>query len=238
MTNPKQTMENNKIQALESLNQAFGPLGFEARIQTFYQLFAAEQVLVTSSFGTTSAMLLHLISRYNARQKIHFIDTGYHFAETLTYKKQLARELGLAVVDIQPEATAHAQTRQAQLWREDPDRCCQINKVAPLNQVKAQYQVWMSGLMGYQTDFRAEQRIFERSGHLLKFHPLIDLEEAEFLYYKGYHQLPEHPLQALGYGSIGCTHCTEKGAGRSGRWLGQEKTECGLHPGYWANKLR
>ncbi|MEM6380748.1 MAG: phosphoadenosine phosphosulfate reductase family protein [Bacteroidota bacterium] len=83
--------------------------------------------------------------------------------------------------------------------------------------------------MGFQTPHRAQLNIFERQGDIIKFHPIVDLSEGDFLYYQSYLKLPEHPLKIYGYESIGCMHCTVQGSGREGRWQGAQKTECGLH---------
>lgn len=238
MINLNSTSRYTKAQQLDYLNEVFTPLSFRKRLETLYKLFSEDEVLVTSSFGTKSVFLLHLLSQIQPRQAVHFIDTGYHFSETLSYKKQLAEHLQLRVIDVHPESKAHTRTRSTQLWQHAPDQCCAVNKVEPLERIKPGFRVWISGLMSYQTDFRSEQRVFEWDGHLLKFHPLIDIDEGEFLYHLSYYNLPRHPLEEVGYGSVGCTHCTAKGEGRSGRWQGQGKTECGLHPGYFANKMR
>lgn len=221
---------------LNVLNEIFTPLRFEQRIATLYEFFREEEVLFTSSFGANSAFMLHLLHKIRPSQKVHFIDTTYHFPETLAYKKKLTRRYGLKVVDIQPEPEENRLTRSEEWWRDHPRMCCAINKVAPLEPVKARHKVWISGLMAYQTPFRAGLRIFEKQGHILKFHPIIDIDEGEFLYYKSLHKLPSHPLASQGYSSIGCLHCTEKGKGREGRWKGKDKTECGLHPGYFSGR--
>lgn len=238
MINLNRASRYTKTQQLDYLNELFTPLSFRDRLEQLYKLFSAEEVLVTSSFGTKSAFLLHLLSQIHPRQVIHFIDTGYHFAETLTYKNDLTGLLNLRVIDVHPDAGGYAHTRQQQLWQLDPDQCCAVNKVEPLERIKPGFRVWISGLMAYQTDFRSGQRVFEWDGHLLKVHPLIDIDEGEFLYHLSYYDLPRHPLEEVGYGSVGCSHCTAKGEGRSGRWKGQKKTECGLHPSYFANKTR
>jgi phosphoadenosine phosphosulfate reductase len=212
------------------LNQIFGPLAFKERLRLLYQYFSPQEVLLTSSFGTNSAFLLHLISQVQPRQKVYFIDTTYHFPETLAYKEELTRLLGLEVIDIMPDPTLNRATAAEAMWKHAPGTCCQVNKVLPLEPLKAGHQVWISGVMAYQTEFRSTLRVFEPQGHILKFHPLIDVDEGEFLYHLGCHKLPPHPLERHGYGSIGCMHCTAPGAGRSGRWQGQAKTECGLHP--------
>ena len=95
----------------------------------------------------------------------------------------------------------------------------------------------MSGVMKHQTAFRSDLKVFEMQGDLLKFHPNVDVTEEEFDAYLTIYDLPRHPLESQGFGSIGCTHCTVKGEGREGRWKGQDKTECGLHPDYFKQKL-
>jgi phosphoadenosine phosphosulfate reductase len=223
--------------SVDLLNDVFEPLAFEDRIRLLYKYFDESNVLFTSSFGTKSVLLLHLVSQIRPRQKVHFLDTTFHFPETLAYKEELKELFNLRIVEVKPEPAPNALTREEQWWREHPRMCCSVNKVAPLEPIKARHKVWISGLMAYQTEFRSRLRVFERQGDILKFHPLIDMDEGEFLYYLSYYQLPRHPLEARGYGSIGCTHCTKKGAGRSGRWQGTNQSECGLHPGYFINKL-
>jgi len=90
--------------------------------------------------------------------------------------------------------------------------------------------------MAYQTDFRARLDIFEQRGDIIKFQPLVDIDEGEFLYHLDFHKLPRHPLEKEGYGSVGCTHCTKKGQGRDGRWSGSGNKECGLHPNFFTRK--
>ena len=221
---------------LNELNAIFAPLSYTDRIKTLYEYFAEEEVLFTSSFGTKSAFLLHLISQIHPSQPVHFIDTTYHFQETLEYKNRLIERYDLKVVDVLPSEAQNKMTTDEEWWKEHPRMCCTINKIAPLEPIVAQHQVWISGLMSYQTDFRSRLRVFEQQGDILKFHPLIDIEEGEFLYQKGVNKLPEHPLQTQGFGSVGCLHCTKKGAGRAGRWTGTGKTECGLHPNYYNKK--
>ena len=181
---------------------------------------------------------MHLLHQVRPTQKVHFINTTYHFSETLAYKDQLEQLYGLNVVEILPEKVQNDLTREEQWWKDHPRMCCAINKVAPLEPVKAKHKIWISGLMAYQTPFRAGLRVFEQQGDIMKFHPFVDIDEGEFLYYLSYHNLPRHPLEEKGYGSIGCLHCTEVGEGREGRWKGSDKTECGLHPGYFENRLR
>ncbi|MEO1518404.1 MAG: phosphoadenylyl-sulfate reductase [Bacteroidota bacterium] len=221
---------------VDELNAIFTPLDFKQRIATLYKYFNQSEVLFTSSFGTKSVFLIHLMHQIRPDHPIYFIDTTYHFQETLAYKRQLIDRYGLKVVDIQPDAIQNELTREESWWKDHPKMCCTINKVVPLEPIVEKHEVWISGLMGYQTPFRAHLRVFEKQGDILKFHPLVDIDEGEFLFHISKYNLPPHPLEAKGYGSVGCENCTVKGKGREGRWVGSEKTECGLHPNYFNKK--
>jgi phosphoadenosine phosphosulfate reductase len=214
---------------LLALNEKYLPLGFEERIQILYQDFAPEKVLVTSSFAATSAYFLHLISRMRPQQVIHFIDTGYHFPETLEYRRYLVELFKLKVEDVRAEDWQHQFTVDDKTYERDPDYCCAVNKIQPLEAVKLNFHVWVSSLMRWQTDHRAGLPVFELRRGILKFNPMIDVTREERDLYIREHQLPFHPMVARGYSSIGCTHCTVAGDGRTGRWVGKPKTECGLH---------
>jgi phosphoadenosine phosphosulfate reductase len=212
-----------------TLNAAYTPLDFSARISRLYQDFDIDKVLVTSSFAATSAYFLHIISRIQPAQPIAFIDTGYHFADTLKYRDYLRDLFGLTVFDVRAEDWKHDFTVEEKTYEKDPDFCCSINKVEPLEMIKPRYDVWVSSLMRWQTDHRAGMEVFELRRGVLKFNPMIDVSREQRDAYIREHDLPFHPLVAEGYSSIGCTHCTVKGDGRSGRWQGKPKTECGLH---------
>lgn len=215
--------------SLAALNDCFAPLSPEERIRALYANFPKEKVLFTSSFGTTAAVLLHMFNQIEPQQLIHFIDTTYHFTETWTYRRQLTDLLHLEVFDVLPADWKNKFTQEDQTWTKDPNLCCSINKVEPLDKLKPDFDVWVSGLMAYQNTERKRKNVFEKSGNLLKFHPIIDMTESQMNDYFAAHHLPHHPMQRLGYDSIGCAQCTVKGKGRSGRWLGKSKTECGLH---------
>lgn len=211
------------------LNEAYAPLGFEDRIRRLYEDFDPEKVLVTSSFAATSAYFLHIISRIRPDQVITFVDTGFHFPETVRYRDELIERFGLKVRDLRGDDYQHQWSVKERLWEKDPDFCCSINKVMPLEEIKPDYHVWVSSLMRWQTDQRADLDVFEDRRGIIKFNPMIDVTREERDAYIREHDLPFHPLVAHGYQSIGCTHCTVPGEGRSGRWAGKPKTECGLH---------
>lgn len=216
-------------ETLAELNGRYAPLHFEERLQQLYRDFDPDKVLVTSSFAATSAYFLHIVSRIRASQRIAFIDTGFHFPETQAYKQYLIDLFGLSVFDVRAEDWQHQFTVDDRTYEKSPDFCCSVNKVQPLDAIKPNYQIWVSSLMGWQTEHRAGLDIFEQRRGMVKFNPMIDVTREQRDAYIREHDLPFHPLVAQGYSSIGCTHCTVPGEGRAGRWVGKPKTECGLH---------
>lgn len=223
--------EKREVTAAEvaRLNEKYKDLDLCQRISELYTDFNHAEVMLTSSFAATSAFLLKLFSDINREQLVYFIDTGYHFDETLNYKQQLTDLYGLRVKSISAIKEEHEFTTADETWKKNPDFCCYINKVKPLDLIKAKYTVWVSGLMEWQSDHRSTLNIFENRGDILKFYPLLDVSREERDWFIEEHRLPFHPLVSKGYHSIGCTHCTVAGDERSGRWNNNPKTECGLH---------
>lgn len=201
----------------------------QERIEMLFHHFREEEVFITSSFGATSIILLHLVSKVKPGFPVHFIDTGYNFRETLEYKEYLTEKLKLNIIDVKAEAHKHRFTKENETWRYNTDLCCYINKVSPVNELKQNHKVWIAGLLNFQNRFRKDLNIFDQKEDILKFYPIVDMPEEEVSLYQTLYNLPVHPLLPKGYSSIGCTHCTKKGAGRAGRWVHSSKTECGLH---------
>ena len=222
----KRTFTPEKI---SELNQHYKDLSVNERITKLYKDFEAGEIMLTSSFAATSALLLREFSLVNPDQIIYFIDTGYHFEETLKYKTLLTELYGLNVFSIRADEYEHDFTTKDETWKKNPEFCCSINKVQPLDKIKQQYSVWVSGLMEWQSDHRATLDIFEERGGILKFYPLLNVSREDREKYIRDNDLPFHPLVAKGYNSIGCKHCTVPGEDRSGRWNNHPKTECGLH---------
>jgi phosphoadenosine phosphosulfate reductase len=218
---------------IDQLNEQFKPLHYTKRIELLYDKFEVNDVLFSSSFGTKSVFLIYLIQLLKNDQKIHFVDTTFHFPETIHYKHLLTEKYQLDVIDLHPDPIQNKLTEEEEWWGEHPNMCCTVNKIVPLEDVVINYKVWISGLMAFQTAHRSRLRIFEQQGDILKFHPLIDISEEEYLFRKGYHNLPLHPLEQQGYGSVGCMHCTAKGGHRTGRWSSSGRMECGLHTNYF-----
>ena len=146
---------------LLELNKEFQQLNFSDRLARLYDVFDIEKILVTSSFAATSAYFLHIISNINPKQKIHFIDTGFHFPETIEYKKFLSDLYQLDVESLKADDYQHQFSEKEKLFETDPDFCCTINKVNPLEFIKPNFDVWVSSLMFWQTDHRSNLKIFE-----------------------------------------------------------------------------
>ena len=150
---------------IEALNKKYHPLTPTQRIAELYNDFDAAEVMLTSSSVATSAYLLKLFSEINREQTVLFIDTGYHFRETLIYKDYLEQLYQLNVRSVRAEDWKHDFTNKDETWTKDPDLCCSINKVEPLQALKDAHTVWVSGLMAWQSNHRATLDIFEqRSG--------------------------------------------------------------------------
>jgi phosphoadenosine phosphosulfate reductase len=192
-------------------------------------------VLFTSSFGAQSGVLLHLWSTVAKQRPVVFIDTGFLFPETLAYRDELAKRLGLTVDVLRPDiANADLVARYGtDIQRRDPDFCCGLNKVAPLAPLRENARAWISGLRRDQSKTRQDVPILERDGHLVRVHPIATFTRNDVAAYLERHGIPEHPLVKRRYLSIGCAPCTRAAVEgedeRAGRWAGSSKTECGLH---------
>lgn len=193
------------------------------------------QIALVSSFGTESAVLLHMLSQIDPEVPVLFLDTGKLFGETLRYRDTLVSRLGLREVRTltpQPAALA-AEDGDDMLFQRDADRCCAIRKVAPLRDALGGFAAWINGRKGHHGGNRANLPLVEADGPRLKATPLARWTGADVEAYFELHDLPRHPLQDDGFLSIGCYTCTQRATDpndpRSGRWAGQGKTECGIH---------
>ncbi|MEL6388706.1 MAG: phosphoadenylyl-sulfate reductase [Bacteroidota bacterium] len=221
-------MTSSDINIIE-LNETYGSLSPLQRLEQVFSDFDHNEILVTSSFGTTSGILMGMVSEVAPGHPIHFIDTTFCFKQTLTYKRTLTNLLGLNIINVLPSIDDNMKSRETHLWETDPDQCCHINKVKPFEPYKSGKQIWVSGLLMNSNPFRENLEIFEARKGIIKMHPNIDTTAEGFEQFLIDHNIPPHPMKAEGYDSVGCTHCTIKGEGRSGRWAGKSKMECGLH---------
>lgn len=198
---------------LEELNKKYDTLSVYQRVEKLYEDFDEDDIMLTSSFAATSAFLLKVFSDVHPTQLIYFIDTGYHFRETLIYKEYLTKLYDLNVVSVIADQNKHEETKSKEMWNVDPNKCCFYNKVEPMDYIKKEYNVWVSGLMKWQSDYRSSLNYFEPQKDIVKFYPLLDIDfEGRDAFIRDHH-LPFHPLKSKGYNSIGCTHCTVPGEG-------------------------
>jgi len=194
-----------------------------------------DNVALVSSFGTEAAVLLHMVASVERHLPVIFLDTGHLFPETLAYRDALIDRLGLRDVrTIHPDADDLARRDgDAALWYSDPDACCALRKVEPLERALSGFKAWINGRKRFQAATRTEIPAVEADGTRLKYNPLRDWDRARLQEYFAVHDLPRHPMEALGFPSIGCMPCTSRVAPgedpRSGRWRGRAKTECGIH---------
>jgi phosphoadenosine phosphosulfate reductase len=193
-------------------------------------------LLFTSSFGAGSGVLLHLWSAIAPERPVVFLDTGFLFPETLAYKDELTRLLGLRVEVARPAmgAAEFTELHGADIQRRAADFCCKTNKVDPLAPYERAAKAWVSGLRRDQGPSRRDLPIvLEQPPQPVKVHPIASMTRDEARAYMRDHGVPEHPLVARRYLSIGCAPCTapvgDADDERAGRWAFSEKTECGLH---------
>jgi phosphoadenosine phosphosulfate reductase len=194
------------------------------------------KIALVSSFGTESAILLHMISEIDKATPVIFLDTGKLFPETLIYRDELVARLGLTDVrSIRPSgAQLAAWDPDGRLWQKDVDLCCAIRKTNPLDEALEGFDAWITGRKRAQGGTRASLNPVEAGPDgRVTVNPLATWDDEMLEAYFVEHDLPRHPLQAEGYTSIGCSTCTQRPRPgedkRSGRWAGLDKTECGIH---------
>jgi phosphoadenosine phosphosulfate reductase len=201
------------------------------------------QIALSSSFQTQSVPLLHMTSLIRHDILIFFLDTGYHFWETQMFHEQLASHWQLNVLSLYRDARwdEFVRERIRSLPVKDPNLCCFIHKVQPMQRALKDMKAWITGIRRDQTAVRANAQILElQEDGLLKVNPLLNWTKQDISKYSKEHRLPAHPLFQRGYRSIGCSPCTVAiGVNedeRSGRWAGRGKVECGLHTSMFQHK--
>jgi len=194
-----------------------------------------------SRFCVTSSMadgvLAHLASRVAPGVDVVFLDTGLHFPQTLRVRDEVAATMPVRLLSIQPKQTVGQQDGEhgARLFERDPDACCALRKVEPLERALSGYDAWAAGVRRGETAARANVREvdYEASRGKVKVAPLARWTDADVAAYIERYDIPVNQLLQAGYGSIGCWPCTRKVRPgedpRAGRWAAFDKTECGLH---------
>ena len=193
----------------------------------------ARRIVITCSMA--DAVLVHMASRLRPGVPVVFLDTGYHFAETIGTADAIESTYPIRLIRVQPRLSVAEQDARfgPRLHERDPDRCCAMRKVTPLIEALAPYDAWVSGIRRGETATRADAEVVqydERRGKV-KINPIATWTDEDVERYIAKHNVLVNPLLAEGYDSVGCAPCTLPAlAGtRSGRWAGTSKTECGLH---------
>jgi phosphoadenosine phosphosulfate reductase len=224
---------------LQKLNDQFAAAEPEGILGWAVRVFPS-QTAMTSSFQASGIVLLHMLRKIAPGFPIYFIDTGYHFPETLEFKAHLTHEWKLNVHTIVPELSKSDQLRLhgPRLFERDPDVCCRLNKVDPLLTLQRELELkgWISAVRRDQAETRRNLLpVMRDENRNLRIHPLLAWNRERVWAYIEKHRLPTNPLYEQGYASIGCfppccTSKSEPGSDeRSGRWAGKGKLECGLH---------
>jgi phosphoadenosine phosphosulfate reductase len=225
-----------RAQSIMALNGIYDEMDGVAVLRHAINDLLPHDIALVSSFGADSAVLLHMLAQVEPSLPVYFLETGKHFPETLDYVRTLEKHLGLTNIRwLHPDPRDLARfDPNGDLWETDPDSCCHIRKTEPLEGEIAQYGGWVTGRKRYQTAERGVLPHFElTSDDRIKVNPLAYFSDTDVNAYKALHGLPEHPLFAKGYKSIGCAPCTtivaEGEDPRAGRWRGLNKKECGIH---------
>ena len=215
-----------ELEELHAVARALESQPATAAIEWAWDRFGPDLVLAASF---QDCVLVDLAAQVAPDLEVVFLDTGYHFAETLWYVEQVRRRYDLDLVVVGPDLPAD------DLWLTDTDACCGARKVAPLAKALAGRAAWMSGLRRADGPARARTPIvtYDVGRGLVKVNPIAPWTDLDVDGYVRDHGLPVHPLADRGYASIGCWPCTRpvgtEEDTRAGRWAGTDKTECGLH---------
>ena len=226
-------------ESLKALNDSF-----ETRHPQDVLVYALERysghIILACSFGAEDVVLMDMIHRIDPGAPLFYLDTDFLFRETYQVRDRLIEKYGLLssqVIQVKSRLTPEQQAAEygEALWAREPDRCCALRKVEPLERVLSGYQAWITGIRRDQAPTRAHAGLVEwdQKFQLVKFNPLAKWSTEDVWTYIRVHEIPYNPLHDQNYPSIGCTHCTtpvRPGEDpRAGRWKNFGKTECGLH---------
>ncbi len=222
------------------LRGEYGHLDGKALLEALIHSELGGKIMMTSSFGAEAVVLLDLVASVDPTIPVIFLDTRRLFGETLRYQRDITERLGLEDVRIIKPDSGDLENIDPDdmLFTTDTDKCCEIRKVLPLQKSlktleEQGFKGWITGRKRFQNAHRESLDAIESSDNFVKINPLLHWTDSDIKSAFLEKNLPPHPLVADGFKSIGCMPCTtrtEEGANaRSGRWAGQEKTECGIH---------
>lgn len=226
---------------VQSANHSFDGQGPVEVLAWAWDRFG-QRAAIGTSFQGAGLVIMHLAKVHALAFPVFTLDTGLLFAETVELTKKLEEFLGTRIEKLQPDLTVEQQNEAygGALWSKDPDLCCTLRKVLPLQSKLAELDCWITGLRRQQSESRASVERLERyivdettGREIVKLNPLADWSQTEVWDYIRKHKIPFNPLYDRGYRSIGCWPCTRRVAEgeneRAGRWTGFNKAECGIH---------
>jgi phosphoadenosine phosphosulfate reductase len=228
-------------QETRALDEQFARQPTEEILQWAWNRFGTRAAIGTS-FQGAGLVMMHLAQQNGIRFPVFTLDTGLLFKETIELKQRLENFFGFQIESLVPDLTVEQQeeAQGPELWKRDPDLCCTVRKVLPLQNKLADLDCWITGLRRQQSDTRSTIGIIElytldqaAGRDIVKLNPMADWSREHVWKYIHDHKIPYNPLHDQGYRSIGCWPCTHKtGSGedeRAGRWIGFNKVECGIH---------
>jgi phosphoadenosine phosphosulfate reductase len=236
MSEPTRTRTTEELHALVvEASVRFADADADTVVAWAVETFGRRLAVACSMAGDT--VLPALVSRHLPGVDVLFLDTGYHFAETLGTRDALAASWPITIVDLLPEQTVQEQdaTHGVRLYERDASECCRLRKVLPLARGLANYEAWVTGVRREDNALRANAGLVEwdETHQMVKINPLAAWSFEELLGWASDHGVAVNLLLTDGYPSIGCEPCTRRvnpgDDPRSGRWAGLAKTECGIH---------
>ncbi|TBL69220.1 phosphoadenylyl-sulfate reductase [Paenibacillus thalictri] len=224
-----------KEELIRSAAERFEHESAESLIKWAVEQFGS--ITLACSFGAEDVVLVDMLQKVSPKTDIFYLDTNVHFKETYETRDRLEQHYGVKFVQVLPKLTLDEQAEKfgEELWKAEPNQCCNIRKVEPLTNILSKYDAWITGIRRDQAPTRANAKKVEYDAKfgLVKFNPLASWTTEDVWNYIHEHEVIYNPLHDQNYPSIGCEHCTRQVAAgedpRAGRWAGFEKTECGLH---------
>ena len=225
----------------QALNERFNQAPTEEILRWAWETFG-HRAAIGTSFQGAGLVMIHLARKHNLDFPVFTLDTGLLFPETIALKSRLEDFFGIEIEPLEPDLSVERQgeIHGPELWKSNPDFCCTLRKVLPLQGKLGELDCWITGLRRQQSDTRAGIGITElydfdpaNRREIVKLNPMANWTREAVWDYLHQHKIPYNPLHDQGYRSIGCQPCTSKSAGgeneRAGRWTGFNKVECGIH---------
>ncbi len=229
----KEEAMKDEVGKLQTAAEAWSP---ERVLGWTFDTFG-DRVAISSAFGAEGMVLIDIASRARQNFRLFTLDTEFLFPETYNLMDRVEQRYGITIERVYPLSSPEEQQREhgPSLWQRNPDLCCNLRKVEPLQRKLGELQAWVTSIRRDQTAARASAGKIEwdqRFG-LVKVNPIVDWSSKQVWHYIREHDIPYNELHERNYPSIGCTHCTRAVRPgedpRAGRWAGLAKTECGLH---------